>query len=117
MEQQTCSCGASWLGEADDECHWCQEWAERQWQDKKADLLNPTWLQNQGRRYRELDEVTQQVWDTTRGIKRGPDVERKWMKELQDHLNQGLLSQQEMARALAKWISMKQHLGSFRKPN
>ena len=109
QEWQHCKCGASWLGYWHEACDWCWKRKQAQWVGIKADLLNPPWMHSQGPKYRELSEVDRLVWDTTRGIKRGTDVERQWMADLQECYDLGLLTENEMARAIGKWMNyMKQ---------
>lgn len=116
-EWQHCKCGASWLGFWYEACDWCFRRTQAQWESHKAELLNPSWMQTQGPKYLELSELDQAVWDETRGIKRGTDVERQWMADLKECLELGLISEREMVRAVAKWISMKQHSESSRNPS
>jgi hypothetical protein len=72
-------------------------------------------MNNQGPRYRDLSPIDKQVWDTTRGIKRGTDVERQWMADLQECMEVGLLTEQEVSRAIGKWMNyMKQPSESLR---
>ena len=116
-EWQHCKCGASWLGHYWEACDWCWKRQQANWEQRKAELLNPTWMQNQGPRYLELSGIDREVWDATRGIHRGTDIERQWMDDLKECRELGLLTEREMVRAIAKWISMKQHSESFMNPS
>ena len=126
QEWQYCKCGASWLGYAFERCDWCYARKQAHWESEKAELLNPSWMHNQGPKYHELTEVQRMVWDTTRGIKRGAgltqdwlhmtltDVERDWLNDLHECQEIGLITEHEMVRAIAKWNSMKNSSGGTR---
>ena len=72
-------------------------------------------MQDQGPKYWELDEVTKMVWDTTRGIKRGTDVEAEWGAELHEAVDLGVITPAEYVGILRKWTLMKNSSGGTRK--
>lgn len=67
-------------------------------------------MQEQGPKYWDLSEVDRQVWDTTRGIKRGRDVVDDWSQELCDAVDAEIITEDEHARVLRKWTLMKHSL-------
>lgn len=113
-EWQHCKCGASWLGHWYEACDWCYARKQAQWETRKAELLHPSWMNNQGPKYHELSEVDRLVWNATRGLASGEHVTRDWMNDLQQCLDIGLITEQEFTRAMARWMNyMKQPSESF----
>jgi hypothetical protein len=70
-------------------------------------LLQPEWMNNQGPKYQLLSDVDKRIWNQTRGIKPVADIEQEWMNKLCEAEQAGHITSSEMARTLAKWISMK----------
>ena len=64
-------------------------------------------MQDQGPKYWELSEVDKLVWDTTRGIKRGSDVETAWGVALHEAVDLGIITPAEYMGVLRKWTRMK----------
>lgn len=71
-------------------------------------------MQDQGPKYWELSDVDRLVWDTTRGIKRGTNVEADWGRELHEAVDLGIITPGEYMGALRKWTLMKNSSGGIR---
>ena len=72
-------------------------------------------MQDQGPRYWELDEASREIWDTTRGIKRGSDVVEMWGIQLHDAVDAGIITAAEYMGVLRKWTLMKNSSGGIRR--
>jgi hypothetical protein len=88
-------CGATWVGELDDPCGWCEDRAARDLQDVRRAILWPDWSIPQGERYDDLSELDRLVWDTTRGIRRGAAVEHAWAERLRQAVEAGIITPAE----------------------
>jgi len=74
-------------------------------------------MQKQGPKYWELSEVDRQVWDTTRGIQRGANVEEQWGRELVEAVEAEIISPDEYMGVLKRWTLMKNSLGGISQSN
>ena len=100
---QHCKCGASWLGYPWERCDWCVRRGDQAIAHFRKDLLQPEWLQDQGTRYWELDEVDRRIWNQTRGIPQGQHLSREWAKQLAQAVEDDLITLHEALGALRKW--------------
>jgi len=116
-EWQRCKCGAGWLGHYWERCDWCWSLQELALVQRRKQLLQPDWMQKQGPKYWELSEVDRQVWDTTRGIQRGANVEEQWGRELVEAVEAEIISPDEYMGVLKRWTLMKNSLGGINQSN
>src|SRR4030095_15244710 len=107
---QHCRCGATWMGYRWEACNWCVKRDLINLQVYRQKLLQPEWMHNQGPKYQQLSDVDKRIWNETRGIKPVADVEKDWMNHLNEAEQAGHITADEMARVIAKWISMKNSL-------
>ena len=98
-------CDASWVGAQGDPCPWCMERDERIKADERKSLLHPHWLESdEGNvRYDSLSPIDQQVWDITRGQKRGEHSAEVWARRLARAVASGLVTVEEARRAIARY--------------
>jgi hypothetical protein len=98
-------CGATWAGDADEACWWCQQRLGRLREQRKKDLLHPHWLRSSegNPRYDSLTEQDKRIWNRTRGQTREPQSVQEWQKQLAQAVSEGFISEAEADRTLRRY--------------
>jgi len=94
------------MGYQSEACLWCWKRDQINLQMYREKLLQPEWMHNQGPKYQQLSDVDKRIWNQTRGIKPVADIEQEWVNQLHAAEQAGHITSEEMARAIAKWISI-----------
>jgi len=98
-------CGATWVGDEGEPCSWCLEGYQRLREQRRTDLLHPHWLRTSVGHptYDLLDEVTQAVWNRTRGQTREPQSIQEWQKQIAQAEAEGFITHEEADRTLSRY--------------
>jgi hypothetical protein len=98
------TCGASWVGQADEWCGWCEAAQGRQKAAQRLILLDPPQLRSDAghHRYEALDDIDRAIWDRTRGQQRGADSVVAWAARLRRAVDSGLITNNEAEAAMRK---------------
>lgn len=101
----SCACGASWVGQRWDPCPWCINRHEQATELERAHLLHPHWLERSDGNptYDSLDPINQEVWDRTRGQRRGEHSAEVWARRLARAVSTGLVTDDEARKALSTY--------------
>lgn len=103
-ERVCATCRAEWVGLVTDGCGWCHRRNELDLELARSELLHPAHLETDrgNPRYDRLDDVTKQVWDRTRGIRRNDDSIVMWAARLSQAVDQGWITPTEADQAMKR---------------
>lgn len=104
MERVCPTCDASWVGTHDESCGWCHRRAAHELELARSQLLHPSHLATSrgNPNYDRLDDVTKQVWDRTRGQRRGDDSIAMWLGRLTQAVADGWITPPEADHAIRR---------------
>ena len=97
-------CSGEWVGYPDIGCAYCAARHERMDDDRRKELLWPSWSTNgNSPRYDELsDDISREVWRKTRGQKTDADSMIEWVRQLTMAVKEGLITQTEAEMAISR---------------
>jgi hypothetical protein len=98
------TCDAGWVGQHNEECGWCHRRAQLDLELARSELLQPSHLNSDvgNPNYDRLDDVTKQVWDRTRGQRRGEHSIAMWIARLGQAVGEGWITAAEADHAIRR---------------
>jgi hypothetical protein len=98
-------CQATWTGPIGEPCEYCHLWHQRALETQRQQLLYPDHLQTSAGdpRYDNLScDESRQVWDATRGQRRGADSIVAWTRRLADAVQAELITPRQAEQAMRR---------------